>query len=221
MTGDPAQSTSASDAARRGRSMLGVVLLLLLGGGAALLWSSSMVWATETIERELPMPPMVRSLGGSDAVPMTIGAGFILLAAVVAVLATRVLGRRLIAVAVVAALIATAAQLISWLGQSDAERSAALADGEGHSMSAAPDAAAAALPLAVVGLLLALVAAVVLLAVKNLPMMGTKYERQAPRSPSPTTSGDPQVRDRDMWSSLDRGEDPTQDENPDADAAQR
>lgn len=216
-----ASSSSGPSAAARGRSMLGIVLVLLLGGGTALLWSSSMVWATETIERETPMPPMVRSLGGADAVPMTVGAGFILLAAVVAVLATRVLGRRLIAVAVLAALIATAVQLIGWWGQSDTERSAALADGEGHSLSAAPDAAAAALPLAVAGVLLALVAAVVLLTVKNLPMMGSKYERRAPGSSSATTSPDPQVRDRDMWSSLDRGEDPTHDEKPDTDAAPR
>lgn len=201
------------DPGRRGRGLLGIVLGLLVLGGAGLLWSSGMVWSVLEVQRDEPLPALAYSTNGSRAVPMVVAGGFIMLAAVVAVLATKTLGRRIIALIVLATSAVTAFAIVQWSAQSADEREASmLVDGLRYSLDQAPQASAFAMPLAIGGVLLGIVAAALLLVSKIPAMMGSKYERSSGKekpATRPAADDDPQARDRDLWSSLDRGEDPT------------
>lgn len=191
--------------------MLGVVLTLLVLAGAGLLWSSGIVWAVHTVQRDEPLPPVAFSLSGSSAVPMVVAAGFIMLAALLAVLATRTIGRRVIALIVLITIGVTAVSMQQWITQSGKEREATiLVDGVRHAIDQAPEASSSAIPLVLLCLALGAVAAILLLVTKNLAGMGSKYDRGAATSRRPAAADDdPQTRDRNLWSSLDRGEDPT------------
>ncbi|WP_153505111.1 Trp biosynthesis-associated membrane protein [Cumulibacter manganitolerans] len=192
------------------KSALGSVVLLLVAAGAALLWSSSLVWDARQVARAAPLPPVVYSIAGSTAVPMTVALGLVALAAVVAVLAAGTLGRRIVGGAVAAVSIWTLVQLVGWSGASPAQRIAVLQDdGIKHGIGSAPQTGALAVPIGYAGVLLALAAAAVLLVRAGaLPRMGSKYERGTARTARPGST-DPAAQDRDMWSRLDRGEDPT------------
>lgn len=216
---DPGAGTGRADAgAARGRALLGAALGLLALGGAGLLWASGMVWAVLEVQRDQPLPPLAYSVSGSRAVPMVTAGGFILLAAVVAALATKTLGRRVVAAIVLLAAAVTAFTVVDWLTASRAEREASLLmDGVRHSLDQAPEAAALAAPIALGSLLLGVVAAVLLLVTRVPTLVGAKYERgsqgttpaRARRRAPAAAEDDPQARDRDLWKSLDRGEDPT------------
>ena len=195
-----------------GHSLLGAVLALLVVGGAGLLWASGMVWAAHTVERAEPLPPLAYTMTGATAVPMVVAAGFILLAALVAVLATKIVGRRVVAVIVLLTAAVTGIAIGRWSGQSADQRAASmLVDGVRHAVEQAPAVTSPAVPLAAVSLVLGAVAAVLLLVTRGPVLMGSKYERGSTRiEPArPAADDDPQSRDRDLWSSLDRGEDPT------------
>lgn len=207
-----ADGPGRTSARGRGRGLLGIVLGLLVLGGAGLLWASGMVWSVLTVERDEPLPPLAYSMSGSTAVPMTAAGGFIMLAAVVAVLATKTIGRRIIATIVLLTAAVTGTTMFQWAGKSAQEREATmLLDGVRHALDQAPDTSSLAVPLAVVSLVLGAAAAVVLLVTKNLALMSSKYERGSGAAEPATQRDDqdPQTRDRNLWSSLDRGEDPT------------
>lgn len=195
----------------RARGRLGIVLALLVLAGGGLLWSSALVWAVHLAARDEPLPPVAYAIRGSDAVPMVTASGFIMLAAVVAVLATRTIGRRIIAAVALVTAALTAVAIWQWGSQSAEELTASmLADGVRYAVDQAPQASSAAIGLATVSLVGGAAAAVLLLVTKDLALMGSKYERTTTRpARASTSSDDPQERDRDLWSSLDRGEDPT------------
>lgn len=200
----------------RSRRLLTILLGLLVLGGAVLLWSSSLVWRVELVEREAPLPAVAYSMTGADAVPMTLALGLLALAAVVAVLATGPLGRRIVGTILLITAVWTGVALYEWVATPAAEASAAMSeDGTRHSEADAPEASAIAGPLAMLGVaLIAGAGLAVVLTSRRLPRMGSKYERpRAPTGPASRTPGaeqDGTVRDRSMWSSIDRGEDPTE-----------
>lgn len=193
----------------RGRRLLLAVLALLAVGAALLLWSGSLIWAVHEVRRASPMPSVAYSVTGAVAVPMTLALGIVALAAVLAVLAAGQLGRRIVGITVLAVAVWTGVQLYAWVGADSAEQSTAMvADGTKHSLDSAPDASSIAGPLAIAALFIIAAAAVLLiLAAMRMPQMGRKYERPGSR-PAPATD-DGSARDRDMWNTLDRGEDPT------------
>lgn len=204
---------SAPGGADSGRRLLGVALAAFVAGGAALLFAASAVWQVATIERDAPLPPLAYALSGAGAVPMTTALGILALAAVVAVLATGPIGRRVVSVVVAAVATWTLVTMLQWLGHDAARRTEILReDGAAHSVAEAPAAAAYAVPLWWIGLVLTLAAAaLIFVAAARMPRMGRKYERPTgQRTPAKTQEDDDAQRARDMWGSLDRGEDPTE-----------
>ncbi|MFV0532358.1 MAG: Trp biosynthesis-associated membrane protein [Cumulibacter sp.] len=194
------------------RARLMIILALLVLAGAALLWSSALMWSVIAVEREQPLPPLAYAISGSTAVPMVTAAGFIMLAAVVAVLATKTLGRRIIAVVAAVIAVITAVLIVQWQAMpADEHEASMIADGVRHAIDQAPLESTLAIPVAFVGLACALIAAVLLLVTRGMALMSSKYDRpsSAAGSRAKVVDDDPQARDRDLWKSLDRGEDPT------------
>lgn len=204
-----------TDQPRPSRRLLAILIGSLVAGGAALLWSSSLVWRVETVERESPLPSVAYSMTGADAVPITLALGLVALAAVVAVLATGPLGRRIIGTILVVTAVWTGVSLYEWVALPAEQASQMMSeDGVRHAVADAPQASTVAGPMAILGVVLTAGAGLaVVLTGRRLPRMGSKYERpetgpdtRRRRSPG---EQDGSVRDRSMWSSIDRGEDPT------------
>ncbi|MCW2509812.1 MAG: Trp biosynthesis associated, transrane protein Oprn/Chp, partial [Modestobacter sp.] len=102
--------STAGPPARSRRELTVAVLLCALSGGLALS-SSSQPWADVTITRPAPLPPTSEVLTGSQAAPLVAACGLLLLAAAVAVIAVRGIGR-----VVVGLLVAVAAGALGWSG---------------------------------------------------------------------------------------------------------
>jgi hypothetical protein len=93
------------------RRELTVAVLALALGGALALSSSSQPWVDVTIVRQPPLPPTAEVLTGGQAAPLVSACGLLLLAAAVAVIAVRGLGR-----VVVGLLVAVAGGVLGWSG---------------------------------------------------------------------------------------------------------
>lgn len=194
---------------RSGSRALGAIAVLLAAGAALVLWSGSMVWLVRVIQRTPPLPEVGYSLTGNGAVPMLTALGVVALAAIVAVLATGPVGRRIVAVALLAVAGWTAVQAVQWFTASGDETVQVLQeDGTKHAAGTEPEPSAWAFPTAVTGCAMIIGAAGGLpMAAGRLPRMGSKYERGG--RPAKPVEADSAARDRDLWSSIDRGEDPT------------
>jgi uncharacterized membrane protein (TIGR02234 family) len=184
----------------------------VIGGGLALS-AAGQTWARVTGVRRPPLPPVTDALTGGQVAPLVTATGLLLLAAAVALVAVRGMGR-----VAVGLLMAVAGGVLVWSGLRPLTgRLAAQAAGlssVGHS----PDvvfttSVHAAWPvLAVVaGVLGVLTGLLVVLRGRGWPAMGRRYERPgaapaaAPRRP--VTAED---RATAAWRALDRGEDPTE-----------
>jgi uncharacterized membrane protein (TIGR02234 family) len=198
------------DTARR---ELGAAVLGAVGAGALALISGGQPWAQVNAEREAPLPPVHGMLSGADAAPLVPAAGLVLLAAAVALLAVRGLGR-----AAVGLLMAAAGGVLAWSGVRALAGglSAASADipGIGRAAGRVTVELTAAWPvLAVVAGLLGVGAG--LLAVLrggSWPAMGRRYERDgAPTAAATRRPETDEDRAQAAWKALDRGDDPTRD----------
>ncbi|MGY1731260.1 Trp biosynthesis-associated membrane protein [Geodermatophilus sp. SYSU D01045] len=189
------------------RRELGTALAGCAVAGGLALSAGGQTWATVTVTRRPPLPPVTEALTGSSLAPLVPAAGLLLLAAAVAVLAVRGAGR--VAVGV---LVALAGAALAW--------SAVRVLAGGVDTTAAPgerrtaDLAAAWPVLCLVAAVVAL-AAGVLVAVRGhrWPAMGRRYER-APgvaAAPAPARARTDEDRALDAWRALDRGDDPTAD----------
>jgi uncharacterized membrane protein (TIGR02234 family) len=186
-----------------------------VAGGLALS-AGGQTWATVTVTRTPPLPPVTETLTGSAVAPLVTAAGLLLLAAAVAVLAVRGAGR--IAVGV---LVALAGAALGWsavrvlVGGPDTAT-----PGPGEQRAAD---LAAAWPVLVVVAAVVAVAAGLLVAVRGRrwPAMGRRYERgpgagQARgQARAPERARTDEDRALDAWRALDRGDDPTDDETGD------
>jgi uncharacterized membrane protein (TIGR02234 family) len=189
------------------REFGGVLAGAALAGGLALS-AGGQTWASVTAVRHAPLPPVTVAVLGSDAAPLVPAAGLVLLAAVVALLAVRGLGR-----VAVGLLMALAGGVLAWSGlrvQSGGLASAAAAaPGLGG-----PRDTAVTVNLAYVWPALALLAGALGVAAglaavlrgRGWPGMGRRYERDTGAVPPPRTDED---RAQAAWQALDRGEDPT------------
>ncbi|MBM7804738.1 putative membrane protein (TIGR02234 family) [Geodermatophilus bullaregiensis] len=177
-----------------------------LAGGLALS-AGGQTWATVTVTRPPPLPPVTEALAGSAVAPLATAAGLLLLAAAVAVLAVRGVGR-----AAVGVLVAAAGVVLAWAG--------------GRVLVAGPDPVPTApgetvsTDLSAGWPVLCLVAAAVALAAgllvlargRRWPGMGRRYERTpGAAAPAPARARTDEDRALDAWRALDRGDDPTDD----------
>ncbi|WP_246078940.1 TIGR02234 family membrane protein [Modestobacter excelsi] len=212
--GSDAAATVGKPSTRRELTV--AVLLCALSGGLALS-SSSQPWADVTITREAPLPPTSEVLSGSQAAPLVGACGLLLLAAAVAVIAVRGVGR--IAVGLV---VAVAGGVLGWSGlrgvtgglDLDAtDVSSAVGLGRAQ-VTSDPVVGWAALAL-VAGVLAVLAGLLVVLRGRSWPGMARRYERAgAPARTTPAPSRprrpeSPEDRHQAAWKALDRGDDPT------------
>jgi uncharacterized membrane protein (TIGR02234 family) len=203
--------------AARGRRELTVAVLLCALAGALSLSSSSQPWAHVTITREAPLPPTTEVLTGGQAAPLVSACGLLLLAAAVAVIAVRGLGRL-----VVGLLVAVAGGVLGWsglrgvtggLGLDLSDVTATVGLGRAQ-LTSDPVRGWAALAL-LAGILGILAGLLVVLRGRSWPGMGRRYERTGTggqptstpaRAARPETDED---RHQAAWKALDRGDDPT------------
>jgi uncharacterized membrane protein (TIGR02234 family) len=181
-----------------------LTLALVLAGAALVLLAASRTWVTATLS--IPDYPSVSAaVGGGEAAPLARAAGFVGLAGVLALVATRGLGRRVAGALVGLAGLATVAAVVLFWSRTGAVADDALrraAAGVGGGTHATVVAGSGWPVLALVGGALVTVGG--LLAAgrgHRWPSMGSRYDAPAARR---TTDSDP-------WAALDRGEDPTRD----------
>jgi uncharacterized membrane protein (TIGR02234 family) len=200
-----------------GRRELTTAVLGAAVAGALALVSGGQAWAEVTAERQAPLPPVVAVLSGADAAPLVPAMGLVLLAAAVALLAVRSLGR-----VVVGLLMAVAGGVLAWSGV--------------RALTGTLDAAVAGIPAggtttdvtavwpvlaAVAGVLGAATGLLVVLRGRSWPGMGRRYERgtgapaadtpagDTPAAATPARTETDEDRAQSAWKALDRGEDPT------------
>jgi uncharacterized membrane protein (TIGR02234 family) len=204
-------------AAPSSRRELTAAVLLCALAGALSLSSSAQPWAHVTITREAPLPPTTEVLTGGEVAPLVSACGLLLLAAAVAVIAVRGVGR-----VVVGLLVAVAGGALGWSGLrgvtgaadldlSDVSSSVGLGRAQ---LTTDPVAGWAALAL-VAGVLGVLAGLLVVLRGRAWPGMGRRYERTGtagqPAS-APARAGRAETdedRHQAAWKALDRGDDPT------------
>ncbi|WP_164703013.1 TIGR02234 family membrane protein [Modestobacter sp. KNN46-3] len=207
-------------ATTRGRRELTVAVLLCALSGGLALSASGEPWADVTVVREPPLPPTVQVLTGSQAAPLVAACGLLLLAAAVAVIAVRGVGR-----VVVGLLVAVAGGVLGWsglraltgsldLGGADVTSGVGLGQAQ---VTTDPVATWPAVAL-VAGVLGVLAGALVVLRGRDWPGMGRRYERTgqpagataAPARPArPARPETDEDRHQAAWKALDRGDDPT------------
>jgi len=223
VSGAPRGSEPSGVSGQGRRELTTAVLGAVLAGALALI-AGGQSWATVTAERRAPLPPVSAGLSGAEAAPLVPAAGLVLLAAAVALLAVRGVGR-----AVVGLLAVAAGGALAWSGLRAVtggldEAGSDLPGLAGGTVSGtAADVSATWPVLAVLAGLVAVVAgALVVLRGRSWPAMGRRYERTDATSPAPAgalarlrTDEDRAV---DAWKALDRGEDPTETPGPSATA---
>ncbi|WP_448639955.1 Trp biosynthesis-associated membrane protein [Geodermatophilus sp. URMC 63] len=181
-----------------------------LAGGLALS-AGGQTWATVTVTRPPPLPPVGEALTGATVAPLVAACGLVLLAAAVAVLAVRGAGR-----AAVGALVLASGLVLGW----SAVRSLVSGPGPGPlapGETAAVDLAAGWPVLCLVAAVLAATAGLlVVVRGRRWPGMGRRYERTpGAAAPAPARARTDEDRALDAWRALDRGDDPTADPTDD------
>lgn len=207
-----------SIAAPRPRRELTVAVLGCAAGGALALSAASARWLEVTVVRQPPLPPTGEVLTGSQLAPLVPACGLVLLAAAVALIAVRGVGR-----SAVGLLVAGSGGVLGWsglralaggpAGAGQVSDVIGLADAR---VTSSVVATGPALTL-VAGLLAVLAGLLVVLRGQRWPGMGRRYERAgsppvaaaARRRPGRPES--PEDRHQAAWKALDRGEDPTVD----------
>lgn len=180
--------------------------LTALGIGAALLLlAAGRVWATATTGGG-GMPTVVVTLDGRAVAPVAAGAGLLLLAGIVGIVATRGVGRIVVgAILLLAALAATVSALQFGIGGPGTARSKVVESGETLQLTGSMW-----WLVALIGALLAAGAAVTtLLRGGRWPGMGSRYHRAATAATAPAAAGPSTLTTAQAWDALDRGEDPT------------
>ncbi len=193
------------------RAQFAAALALTLLAGAGALLVSGRGWQTVVAARPRPFADEVLDVGGRTLEPAVAALGLVALAGVVAVLATRGLGRRIVGGLLVVAALAMGWRALSGLQAVSAARARSLVSdarsGAGLDASRAPHVTVHA-----VWPLLGVVCAVVLLAAGALvTARGHRWAGLSGRYEPPETKADAdrQRSDAMLWSALDRGDDPT------------
>lgn len=203
-------------------------LVLAVAGCAAaagvLLIVSGQPWLEVALPAQPPLPAVRQTLTGQEVVDSVVPIGILVAAGGLALIATRRVGRLVVAATlVVAGLLATG--LIGFFllddGRLEAERWAQTRQAAGQSLSPDRDLSAVPAVLAVAaGGLAVAVGVFVILRSWRWPVMGARYERtrsgtgrvlDSSSTVDSNPGGDepPAADEAVMWSALERGEDPT------------
>nr|WP_221203318.1 TIGR02234 family membrane protein [Modestobacter versicolor] len=197
-----------------------VALLLCALAGALALSSSSQPWADVTVTRRAPLPPTSDVLTGGQAAPLVGACGLLLLAAAVAVIAVRGVGRVLVGL-----LVAVAGGVLAWSGLRGVTGGldldvADVTDAVGLGRAEVTTDPVAGWPVLalVAGVLAVLAGLLVVLRGRRWPGMGRRYERtgtaaapaEGARPARPARPETDEDRHQAAWKALDRGDDPTE-----------
>lgn len=200
-----------------GRAEFALAILLDLVGAAGALLIAGRTWQTAVTPRPRPLADDVLGLTGRTLDSASTALGLVALAGVVAVLATRGVGRRIVGV-----VLALAGALLAWrsvtgLSAISAARARSLVrerhSGVGVDATVAPHLSVHAYwpTLSAVCGVLVLIAGV-LVAVRGGGWAGMSARYEAPSAGQPTAEDAAAERaraDASMWTALDRGDDPT------------
>ena len=189
------------------RRELALALAALVVGGTTCLVFAGKAWGEVAVDDGLTTT--AEQATGRDLLPLAPAVGLLALAAVVAIPATRHVGRFVVGLLLVLAGLATAigsarlardlpSHVVSWASQGAAESV--------HGAAAHP---AAALLTGAGGLLVAGVGVAVVLRGPTWPAMGRRFDREGRPGAKPKTDATRSVSSRDSWDALDRGDDPT------------
>ncbi|MGY1746172.1 Trp biosynthesis-associated membrane protein [Blastococcus sp. SYSU D00695] len=190
------------------RELTAAIAGLAVAGGLALT-AGGQTWATATVSRRPPLPPVTEELAGSQLAALVPACGLLLLAAAVAVVAARGRGRQLVGL-----LACVGGGTLLWSGLRalvDEPGLADLSDATAAGATALEVSRAAAWPVlcVVAGVLGVAAGALAVLRGPGWSAMGRRYER-TPAGSLPA-AGTREDRALDAWRALDRGEDPTAD----------
>ena len=198
---------SASRAGSPRRVFATALLLELIGGGAALVLAGR-PWLTVTVSRPRPLANELVHLSGKTLQPGVFGLALVALAGVVAVLATKRLGRRVVGTALVLAgglLVWRAGSGLAGISPAQARSLAVTA----ASSIGVDQSSAVHLTHNQVWPLLTIVCGVLVIASGVLvAVRGASWTVMSARYDAPVESGPPQTEVA-IWSALDRGDDPT------------
>ncbi|MEN3358228.1 MAG: hypothetical protein V7637_2210 [Mycobacteriales bacterium] len=211
-------ATAAADGrgrpARVARREMVAVLLLGLGGAGLALLAGGRVWLRVDAPRRTPLPDVAVALSGRTVEPLVPALGVVGLAGLVALLATRGRGRRIVGGLLAASglLLAVRAagrvagpdQATAWALLADAGKTSGIPPGTALTASTSP-----VWPVLVVlaGLALLLAGAGALLRSRRWPGMSTRYDAPA-SAPTPAKTAKT-ASPAAVWDALDRGDDPT------------
>jgi hypothetical protein len=199
---EPADPGAASAPPRNVRRSYATALLLLAAGGVALLWAYGLTWGTAEVPLLAGSADTTRTqqLSGRDLFPGAAMAGWVALAAVAGIVATRSWGRAIVAAIGLLAGIAAAGVAVAF----------GLAPGSfiDSAVAADPGAGASVPSQAVAGWSAALLGGAVVVAAtgwtlargRHWPTLGSRYERRSRSS-----------RVLSPWDAQDMGQDPTDD----------
>jgi uncharacterized membrane protein (TIGR02234 family) len=192
----------------RDRAWFAVALIADLLGASGVLLLVGRTWQRVTVSRDPPLPAALVDLSGRDLQAVVAAVALIALAGVVAIAATRGLGRRLVGVALAvsgAVICWRSAVALSAIGAAQAR--ASVPSGVGIDRSSQPRIAIVAQwPLLTVacGVLIALAGVLTVVFAPRWSAMATRYE-----APTAAARRDGPATDIALWTALDRGEDPT------------
>jgi uncharacterized membrane protein (TIGR02234 family) len=204
-------------------------------GAALMLVLAGRPWVTVTAPRTPPLPPLVHVISGSTAEPLLTALGIVGLAGVVALLATRSVGRVVVGVLLAAAGILAATRAGAALGGITSARAESLLSGAGpvvgvpaHARIAAATHQGTVVVVLIGALLLAAAGVLIVVRGSRWPAMGARYDAPVEHAVVGTAGGgrtdgpedrpvagpdddpvDGDVPDRHLWDALDRGDDPT------------
>ncbi len=181
-----------SGASRARRELVAAVLTCAATAGLVL-WSAGRTWSVRHVPRPAPLPAQVVSDTGAHLTPVLPALAFVLLAAAVALPATRGRGRWLLGAALVAAGLAMIASTVATL----VNRSPLILGWPVLCLFASAGAA-------VIGLM-------TVRRGRSWPAMGDRYARAGTRSVGPPSASSSSRTAAAMWDVIDQGNDPTVD----------
>jgi uncharacterized membrane protein (TIGR02234 family) len=199
---------------RTGRREFGAAIAGAAVAGGLALSASGQTWIGLTAVRRPPLPPVVDQVSGGQVAPLVTATGLLMLAAAVALVATR--GAARVAVGLLAA---CAGAALAWsgirtlAGGTALDRSLSSVGGSpGVQLHARVQVAWPVLAV-VAGLLAIAVGLLVVLRSRSWPAMGRRYERPgaAGGAAAPARPATDEDRAAAAWRALDRGDDPTED----------
>ncbi|MEO6956336.1 MAG: Trp biosynthesis-associated membrane protein [Antricoccus sp.] len=185
------------------RTYAGALAALAVSGGLSL-FAASQIWLVATQSRSAPLPSIVKSSTGGALQPAMTALGIVLILAILAVGATKRIGRRIVGAMVAICGIAILALSFPFLGGPPAWAVDQVKTGGDAAQGVVTAAGYAPWISALCGVLALAAGLLIALRGPQWSAMGKRFERPS------TTTDQQEFRDsRDAWNALDQGIDPT------------